>query len=389
MKMMVKYELKKIFVKRQNRMLLILLILVTAVFIIFAAGSIGYVDQAGEDVTSLRAGRMLAEEKNQWQGELTGEVIADVVAAEQELHQQYPDDMIPGEVYAGSQQTYLDIYNLVNSILNEYNQYDWSLIHNITLDEAADLYSIREDRIEAVVTMMGETEEQRVFLREIYNKVATPLYYEAADTWKTMLTYVNIYTLVLVLLIGFFAAGIFSDESVFRADAIFFSSKYGRGKAIRSKILSGVIMTTVVYWGSISLFSLISFGIMGTSGYNTPYQIEHTYSIYNITYAQGYLLFLLAGYVASLLSAALAMLVSAKTHSANIAICVPFVVFGVFMFIGPLLSFDTVIQLTPDNLTTMVNCIGKINIYQIGDMVFRQVPFLILFIVLCRCCYYR
>ncbi len=377
--MMVKYELKKVFIKRQNLILLILAGVTAVVLSIFAITSIYYVEQDGTNITGLRASRTLVEEKNRWQGELTGEILSEIVADIQEREQQYPDG-VPDEVYAGNSQSYQDIEAMIIKILSGSDDYDFMTILNITPDQAKELYTIRDENIEEIAEQYGATAEQQLFLREVLQKSDSPFYYEAsADYNDTITTTATTYGLILVVLIGFFAAGIFSDESVFRADSVFFSSKYGRSKAITSKILSSMIMTTAVYWIGMGLLSLICFGVMGTDGFSTPYQVDNPYSIYNITMGQRYLLILLCGYIASLLSAALSMFISAKTHSANIAVCVPFLLFCVSPFIGRALPFDTFFLLTPDNLTNVLNGMKAFNIFQIGGLVFRQIPFLILF----------
>ena len=50
-----------------------------------------------------------------------------------------------------------------------------------------------------------------------------------------MQLYVVTYSIVLAVLMGVLASGIFSEEITLKADAIFFSSKYGRDKAIKNK----------------------------------------------------------------------------------------------------------------------------------------------------------
>ena len=80
----------------------------------------------------------------------------------------------------------------------------------------------------------------------------------------------------------------------------------------------------MIYWTGIVLLSAISFGIMGTSGMHTPYQMSEAYSIYIMTYGQYYALTVACGYIASLLAASLAMLVAAKMHTISVAVCIPF-----------------------------------------------------------------
>lgn len=139
-------------------------------------------------------------------------------------------------------------------------------------------------------------------------------------------------------------------------------------------------MTTLVYWIGISLLNLISFGIMGISGFQTPYQIEQPYSIYTMTYGQYYLLILVCGYIASLLAASVTMLVAAKMHSANVAICIPFFLYCVMPFIGRAFSsFTALFHFTPDLLNNILDCAKSPIFFQLGNIVCRQIPFIMLF----------
>ena len=354
--MMVKYELKRIFTKRMNRLLLAVAVIISVVMSVFAVTSEWYVDSEGINHETPDAIRRLTQDKNQWKGELTGDVIAQIVADRQEIARDYPDD-VPDTVYGERIQAYWDIEQMVDTILGGDEGYTPGALLGITTDQAKDIYSIREQYIEQLIQKYGDTSEKQEFLRKQYEETDTPFYYEPADSWDNMRLYATTYGIILVVLIGFLAAGIFADEFSLKADAVFFSCRYSRTKAVRSKILTG-------------------------SGFNTPYQLEQPYCIYNITFGQEYLIILVCGYIASLLSASVAMLVSAKTHSANIAVCIPFILFCVSPFIGRALPFGTFFQLTPDQLMNILNCAREPYIYQIGSLVFRQIPFVMLFYTL-------
>ena len=92
-----------------------------------------------------------------------------------------------------------------------------------------------------------------------------------------------------------------------------------------------------------------------------------------------YGILVLGGYIASLLAASVAMLIASKTRAMSIAAVVPFVLFCVSPFIGRVLPFRTFFSLTPDQLTNILNCARIPYIYQIGNVVFRQIPFIIVF----------
>ena len=65
----------------------------------------------------------------------------------------------------------------------------------------------------------------------------------------------------------------------------------------------------MIYCMGIILLSVICFGIMGTSGMNTLYQMYQAYSIYIMSYGQYYLLTVVCGFIASMLAASVSMLV--------------------------------------------------------------------------------
>ena len=92
--------------------------------------------------------------------------------------------------------------------------------------------------------------------------------------------------------------------------------------------------TQVSIWIGVGVLSLISFAVMGTRGFFTPYQIDDPYSIYVMTYGEYYLLILVGGYIATMFCAALTMLVTVKMHTPNLAVCIPFFLLCMMPFIA-------------------------------------------------------
>ena len=195
----------------------------------------------------------------------------------------------------------------------------------------------------------------------------------------TMLLYATTGSLILIIVIGFLSAGIFAEEFQYKADAVFFSTRHGRSNAVYAKICAGLIVVTLVYWIGIGVLSAISFAFIGISGAATTYRFSRPYAVYSVTFGQMYGILVLGGYIASLLAASVAMLIASKTRAMSIAAVVPFVLFCVSPFIGRVLPFRTFFSLTPDQLTNILNCARIPYIYQIGNVVFRQIPFIIVF----------
>lgn len=361
--MLLKYELKKLLNKRMNRILLTASLLLALAFSSFAMGSFRAVDAEGQTRTGFSAARIMIEDKNRWQGELTPERIARIVKSRQ----------------AGEQQSTLDIiYSASKLLVGKLKELDdYEAILSADSAQIAEIYNIYRKNLRAMSAEYGDTPEKQSFLAEQYERIKTPYYYEASDTWETMLLYATTYSLILIIITGFLTAGIFAEEFQYRADSVFFSTRYGRSRAVHTKIYAGLIITTLVYGVGIGLLSAVCFSTMGVSGAKTAYQFHQPYAVYAVTMGQMYGIVVLGGYIASLLSASISMLIAAKTRTMSIAVMIPFVLFCVSPFIGRVLPFRTFFSLTPDQLTNIVNCARIPYLYQLGSIVFRQIPFIL------------
>lgn len=345
--MMMKYELKKFFHKKINKIILIVMVFLASIIGCLAVGSMRYRDAEGKLYTGITAGRRLAADRNKWKGKLTVEKIKEVVENRKTLEQIYPED-IPDAEYGKTAQSYDDILSFIIYVITPDSGYDQNVLYRLSDEELENFYSTYEENIQKMVQSYGKSSKQQEFLKRKYEEIEMPLDYAAKDSWDTMAMYAQTYGIILAVVIGFLAAGIFADEFRTKAEAVFFSTKYGRSKATRNKLLTGIVMTTVVYWTGMGILSIVSFGVMGTSGFLTPYQIDQPYSIYSMTYGEYYFLILLCGYIASLFSAAITMLVTVKMHSANLAICIPFFLYCMMPFIGRAVPvFETFFNIMP------------------------------------------
>lgn len=375
---MLKCELKKFFSKKINRIVIVVIMLLAVILSCFAIGSVRYTDESGQVSTGITSASKLATDRNKWKGQLTEDKITEIVNVEQELNKKYPEE-IPDDEYGKNIQSYEEIKDFVIGILTPDSDWDESVLKKLTDEEIKNIYVTYKDNMNKMVDEYGKTSEQKEFISKQYEKTEFPLNYESKDSWDTMILYAETYGIILAVAIGFLVAGIFAEEFQTNSEDIFFSTKYGRSKATKNKILSGILITTIIYWVSMIIMFLILSITMGISGFNTPYQISEPYSIYNITYGEYYLLVVSCGFIGSLLSAAITMFVTTKTRNSNIAICIPFFMFCVMPFIGRALSsFTKFFRLTPDMLMNIMNAAKDIMVLQIGNTVFRQIPFIML-----------
>ncbi len=238
---MLKFEIKKYFSKTVNKLILIVVLLVAVGYSFLAAESMRYTDTDGvslDGIGKITAGRKLAADKNQWKGELTAERIADAVRNYKGLRQQYQGE-VPDSEYGKKVQAYWDILNFTANVYTVEPEFLPDVMVRISEEEVNNIYDIYADNQQKASEEYGKTPEQEEFIKEQYGKLEIPADYEAYDSWETMTMYIQTYVIILVIVIGFMAAGIFDEEFRNHAELVFFAAKYGRSKAVRNKNCGG------------------------------------------------------------------------------------------------------------------------------------------------------
>lgn len=371
--MIFKLELKRIFSKKINVFAVILAFILACVFSGFAVTSNRYVDEKGKVSTGVLAARKLTANRASWNGTLTTEKLSKVMKQIRETNSQSMEEQ--DAKFGTTLQPLDEIKSFLISVLTPDSGYDEGVLDQLTEEKIAGFYGTYQENMKQMAEEYGKTPEQKAYLEKQYSKIKLPVTYEAFASWDTMIMYAETYSIILAIIVGFICAGIFADDFQTKADAVFFAAKYGRTKAVKIKILAGLVTTTVLYWSGMALLSLICFGIMGGSGAGTPYQMAQAYSIYIMTYGQYYLLTMVCGYIANLLAASLSMLAAARMHTISVAVCIPFFLYCLLPFIGRALSgYTAIFNLIPTILTNVEASVRVPLIYQSGTHVFRQIP---------------
>lgn len=378
---MLKYELKILFKERINKILILILMIIAITFSCFAICSIKYVDKKGNTDNGFLASRRLTESKSKYTGPLTPEIIQTVANKQRQITKKY-GNKIPEKIYSTGPQEYGDIVDLCISILCYNKEFNESELEKLNIKDFNKIYEIRDKNLVHEIKEYGTTHIKALYLEEQYSKISIPFYYEPAESWKTMGLYATTYAMILLIAVSFLSAGIFSREFKLQSNSIFFSTKHGRSRGTITKIASGIIMTTLLYWTGMLTLSAMSLGIMGFSGAKSPIQIEYSYCVYAYSFIQRYLLILFAGYIANLLASVLSMLISAKYHSSLLSICFPFIIFIVSPFLERVVPFKQFFQLMPAHLLNVYNDIKLTILYQFGNLVLLQIPFTILLYLL-------
>lgn len=393
---MIRFELKKIFSQSFNKIVFVILAAALCTVCYFTIGYVNYVDENGNITTGVSAAHALRNEKNQWKGYVTEDVLQRVLEENARINnsdEYRSDDIREQNIAYSKKQGFSDIRDMINRAFCDFQEYNYYRADSVTNKEISSFY---DRRTAELVEWLNDddqehrySEQEKQFLIAQYNKLQTPVYYEYSDGWRAWLEYAPTIIMLTVLMTGFLISGIFSDEIKLRADSVFFSAKFGRNRAVSAKIWAGFIVVTVTYWITILLYSGIVLAVLGAGGANCVIQngFANWKSFYNMTYLQDFLLTVLGGYLGNLFLLFLSMLIPAKTHSKALAVTIPFVFLFLPSFLSDISVLSELLGLLPDQLLQLCTAEKTFNLYQIGDRVFGAVPIIltiypILFLIL-------
>lgn len=384
---MLRYELKKIFGRTGGKIALIVLAIGLAVICYSATLQVSYTDENGNSHTGPTAARDLRGAKNEWAGPIDAEALTRAINENQRIitSADYNSDDIQRQNMAYHEsQVYETIRSLIAQTYGGFNEYDYYRLDTLTPDEAGQLYNLRVQNLKEWLARpdISFSPAEEDYLVEHYEAMETPLYYEYNDGWETLIYYAPTMVMFLLFVIIFLVSGIFPSEHRLKANAIFFSSKLGRGKAVRAKLLSGLVTTTAIYWAAIAIYTVAGLALLGTGGAGGAFQLLKWKAFYNLTIGQAYALSTVGGYVGTLFLALLAMIVSALTRSQVVAVIVPYVLVLAANFAQSILSswevLPQILGLLPDQLLQVAQVLDDFNLYTVFGHVTGSVPLLFL-----------
>ncbi len=371
---MLKFEWKKVFSRPKSRIAILIMIAVLIVTSVLTINRVEYVDENGNHSTGISAARELRAAKNEWAGPLTGDVLQEVIAENDKINhseEAQSNDIEKQDKAYAEKQGISGILSVISSAFSAYRDFDYFAADNVSSEEVTTLYDRRVSVLKDWLDSGQEnySQQEKDFLIGQYEDLDTPFYYEYMDGWSALLQNISTFILILALIIGFLTAGIFSDEFQTKADSIFFSTRYGRSRAVLSKAGAGFLITTVFYFVFLLLYTVIVLSVLGADGADCPIQLEMWRSVYNITFFEAYLFIAAGGYVGTLLASSLAMLVSARSRSTATATIVPFIVLCALPFLSRIITLPGFCSLFPDQLLEIYVDLKESALIEIGGKV--------------------
>ncbi len=377
------YEIKKVFYKTSSKIAILVLLFVMGIVCFFAT-SVEWVDENGDSHKGPAAVSHLRAARKEWTGYLDEEKISKVIEENiriQTSPEALSDNVRERDIAFGWEQGIMDIRYLLNSFFaTRFREYDYYRADSLTKEDACNFYSnrillLREWLEDEAKYDFTETEKE--FLINQYESLKTPLYYDYMTGWSQLFEYASSIVTITMLVLSYLVAGIFSNEFSLKSDAIFFTSVYGRNKAVMAKIKAGFIIVTLVYFAAFILYTAITLLYLGADGWNLAIQIDRWKSFYNITMWQKYILIAIGGYIGCLFISFLVMMASAKTKSTVFAVMIPVILIFIPSFTGNIRSHiiqKVLLGLLPDQLLDIGMALNVFNIYSFFGIMIGAVP---------------
>ena len=393
-RMMVWFEIKKVLGRPSGKiaLFLFLCVVILSCWTTVAGDEFGpiiWVNEQGDAENGFSAYRQLRQAQKEWKGELDEAHLADIIrelnriaATPEYQSDEYNQNDIAFHWRMGIEPVREMLYRTFSPGLQNFNYY---LADTLSPSVAGEFYSRRVELLRSYLYEEGNEEaatlsdREKAYLIRQYEKLEGPIYYDYKEGWFRTLDSLAFIMLLGTLILGYLVSGIFSNEFKWKADAVYFTTYYGRNKAVSAKIKAGLVLVSVLYWGGVLVCTLFTLCFCGFDGGNCAIQFDYYRSFYNLTYLQTYLLYVVSSYIGTLFMMFLCMWVSAKTRSSVFAVTIPFIlIFVPNFFENSKLAYALthVLALLPDKLFNLSEHLKYFEVYDLGFTVVGAWPLL-------------
>ncbi|MBO4808094.1 MAG: hypothetical protein J5537_03565 [Lachnospiraceae bacterium] len=173
-----------------------------------------------------------------------------------------------------------------------------------------EIEAAKRNKLEINVTYDCPKEDEADYWMSRYDSIPKPYIYSYGHGYYKYFSssFVTIWLSFLIILIGL--AGSFADENTFRTDALILSSRYGRKRICRAKLLVGLCFSVISTMVIMIICFVIPMLVYGAEGWNTPVQNALIGCAFNMTIGQAVILTFVFGILVSLLWGSTVMLLS-------------------------------------------------------------------------------
>lgn len=267
MKTLLKYEIKKILMKKSTLVAFVVLFGIQVFLAI--AGSLGSTYVGDEFVeTHMERNRIDREHGLAMSGRaIDGEFLAEVREAAGKIEGDGREYLL-SEVYQAEVRKYSDIMSKLRM---------WGLGSMLSTDNMTeqDFYELRRQRRDELWDNSELTEKERNYWLEKEAELEMPLTYEYASAYEYLLSMHGGYMccMLLTFFIGISMVNVFAEEHTRKTDQLVLCTRYGKGKLYFVKILAGSAVVFVVNLLFVAVGLAGNFFSYGAEGFQASIQV--------------------------------------------------------------------------------------------------------------------
>lgn len=378
------YEIKKLFSTAGSRIALLLLLAILLYAAFSMVQNVSCPDPEGAVLHGREAAAAMRQAQKDYTGLMDEAMLRRAVGENARLNALYGDS-------AAAYKTALDPVRTLMSwtFVPAYREFDYFAIDSLSPEEACRLYERRVELVRDYLqteegARLYSPEEAALILRRM-EALKTPAAVGYTKGWDNLIQGSGLMLLLASPVLAYLVSGIFSQERALRADAIFFSSRHGRKKAVSAKVKAGLLTVSVLYLLLELAMAAIMLSLLGAEGGGCSVQADifsWRSGLYDLSFFQAWLLQLLCGYIGVLFLALLTMLVSAVSDSTPLAAATAFVPLLLMVFISAssLSSLIRLLRWMPENLFLLRDeLMFEAGFFRLGTAVWPMLPVLMAF----------
>ncbi len=284
----------------------------------------------------------LKKTQKTYEGLLTEEKCVEIVEKYQEILNEYDgrEENIPHDIYAKEITPMIDILNVISYSFT--TSYDGELDKNGTFPkdfQAEEAKAVYRERLKALKkiweTKYVGREQISEKLESREENIRYPLYFANYSGWDSLQSNLALVLIpIIVLLSCLLTAPVFSKHYENDSDRVFRATRFGRHTLAMARIMSSMILTTLLYIFTIGICITICSFVFNRSGLKTSIQFIDLFASSNLNIGQLVFITILGGLLATCTMAMFAICLSSAMKSSIVVLASSFFVIVVNMILN-------------------------------------------------------
>lgn len=203
------------------------------------------------------------------------------------------------------------------------------------VDFGSHFYENEDLYYQELISKNTKNQSEKELAYRMWNQVEKPYtYYSGYEVWEDGISHIQLFTFVLLIIMGFFSSGIIAKDKECGLDEIISSTKCGRKKLVFAKLFIPIIMGFSMYVLGMGTYIGILKHYLPANALKTSAQLSTTILPYNLSDLIKNMI--LVGFIGTLTFCSFAIFISSKVKkkSTAMSISVLVIVSGFLLCVG-------------------------------------------------------